>query len=66
MEYFSVKDTTLGLSLISHVGITLFHTHHDTRLTGTSKGKPIEVHHLQKNWLFKRMNKKQEGANSEK
>jgi hypothetical protein len=30
------QDTFLGLGFISDVGITLFHTNHDTGLTGTT------------------------------
>jgi hypothetical protein len=30
------EDTTLGLGFITDVGITLFHTNHDTGLAGTS------------------------------
>jgi hypothetical protein len=30
------ENTTLGLGFISNVGITLFHTNHDTGLTGTT------------------------------
>ena len=30
------EDTTLGLGFITDVGITLFHTNHDTGLTGTA------------------------------
>jgi hypothetical protein len=30
------EDTTFGLGFVTDVGITLFHTNHDTGLTGTS------------------------------
>jgi hypothetical protein len=30
------ENTSLGLSFVTHVGITLFHTNHDTWLTGAS------------------------------
>jgi hypothetical protein len=30
------QNTTLGLGFVTDVGITLFHTNHDTGLTGTS------------------------------
>jgi hypothetical protein len=30
------EDTSLGLGLITHIGIALLHTNHDTRLAGTS------------------------------